>query len=257
MNLNEIADELYQHQKNGEELEKLTERYTGLTPENSYEIQKINIQKDLLAGDHLTAWKMGLTSLAKQQSVGISEPIYGRLLKSMEINSPLLNLKGLIHPRVEPEFAFFINQHLEGADITEEKVWKATIGIAPALEVIDSRYRDFSFNLVDVVADNASSSRFILSKNIYSPTEFQLDQLEVSMELNGKTVQIGRGSAVLGNPVRSVVKLVQMLHSVGESVEPGMIVLTGGITEAVPVSIGDNLIANFEKLGRMKLSVKS
>ncbi|MBP0727217.1 fumarylacetoacetate hydrolase family protein [Bacillus sp. RG28] len=255
MILQKIADELSWHQKNVLELEKITQRYKGLSLEDAYEIQRLNIEKDCQIGDRLIGWKMGLTSIAKQESVGVDQPIYGRLLESMVIEEPILHVEKLIHPRVEPEIAFLFNKRLEGKDITEQDVWEATEFIMPALEVIDSRYKDFSFNLIDVVADNASSAKIFVSKKNYPPNQYNLDQIEVVMKLNGQIVQKGNGSAVMGNPVRSVMKLVQMLHNTGHCIEPGMVVLTGGITEAIHVQIGDVITVEYDKLGTLNMTV--
>jgi len=257
MNLNVIANEIRRHQKSAVEMDKITTRYPSITIEDAYKIQEMNTEKELDDGDQFVGWKMGLTSLAKQQSVGVNQPIYGRLLKSMEMSNEELYLQGLIHPRVEPEFAFLMNKKLAGNHVTEQDVWEATEGIMPAIEVIDSRYKDFSFNLVDVVADNASSAQFFLLKQIYAPNKFQWEKAMVRMKLNGRVVQEGKGSAVLGNPVRSVVELVKMLHSSGLSIEPGMIVLTGGITEAIHVSSRDSIEVEFDQLGQIHLTVQS
>jgi 2-oxo-3-hexenedioate decarboxylase len=251
--LQEIADDIYHHQKKALELDRITSRYEGLTIEDAYEIQKINSEKDIQTGDHFVGWKMGLTSQAKQKSVGVDQPIYGRLLDSMKMNDSNLQLKGLIHPRVEPELAFLFNKKLEGANITEREVWQAIESITPALEIIDSRYKDFSFSLIDVVADNASSAKFLLSDQTYSQNQFEWDQIPVMMKLNDKTVQKGISSAVMGHPIQSVIELVQMLSRTGYSIEPGMVVLTGGITEAIHISSGDLLKVDFGVLGTMSL----
>ncbi|KKK39093.1 4-oxalocrotonate decarboxylase [Mesobacillus campisalis] len=255
MDLNVIANEIYRHQKSAKEMDKISIRYPSITIEDAYKIQEINMEKELQNSDQFVGWKMGLTSLAKQQSVGVNQPIYGRLLKSMEMSNKKLSMEGLIHPRVEPELAFLMNKRLEGNNITEQEVWEATEGIMPALEIIDSRYKDFSFNLMDVVADNASSARFLISEIMYKPGQLQWEKAKVRMKLNNQVVQEGKGSAVLGNPVRSVVELVKMLHASGLCIEPGMIVLTGAITEAIHVFRGDSIETEFVGLGKMDLTI--
>jgi 2-oxo-3-hexenedioate decarboxylase len=257
MNLNDIANEIYHHQKSAIEMEKISTRYPTITVQDAYKIQEINMEKNLHDGDQFVGWKMGLTSFAKQQSVGVNQPIYGRLLKSMEMPNEELSLAGFIHPRVEPEFAFLINKKLEGNNVTEQDVWQATEAVMLALEVIDSRYKDFSFNLIDVVADNASSAKFFLSEKRFAINEFPWEKANIQMKLNGRIVQEGKGSAVMGNPVRSVVELVKMLHSSGLCIEPGMMVLTGGITEAIHVLSGDSIIVEFDGLGKIDLTVRS
>ncbi|WAH38065.1 2-keto-4-pentenoate hydratase [Alicyclobacillus dauci] len=255
MALQAIADEIYRHQTTAEELEKITLRYDGLTVEDAYAIQQLTIQKYTTAGDKLIGWKMGLTSKAKQQSVGVDEAIYGHLLKSMELRNPEVSLQGLIHPRVEPEIAFVFKHKLEGTDITPRDVWLATECVMPAVEVIDSRYKNFSFTLVDVIADNASSAKFYVADQAFSPYQFQLDQVGVVMKRNGEVSQTGAGAAVLGHPVRSIIEQVHMLSRTGKAIEPGMVVLTGGITEAIYIYDGDRISIEFEGMGEINLSI--
>jgi len=255
--LQDIADELYRHQTSAEELEKITLRHEGLSVDDAYEIQRLAIAKYITGGDRLIGWKMGLTSKAKQQSVGVDEAIYGHLLRSMELTTPELSLSGLIHPRIEPEIAFVFKHRLEGSDITPRDVWLATECVMPAVEFIDSRYKNFSFTLVDVVADNASSAKFYVGDQGFSPYQFQWDQVGVVMKKNGEVMQTGAGAAVLGHPVRSVIEQVHMLSRVGGCIEPGMIVLTGGITEAIYVHENDRISVEFEGLGELNLSIRA
>ena len=257
MGLQEIADEIYQHQSQASELEKITLRYDGLTVDDAYEIQRLTIDNALRQGDGIVGWKMGLTSKAKQVSVGVDEAIYGRLLSSMELDSSELTLEGLIHPRVEPEIAFVFKKRLQGPKITPRDVWLATECVMPALEVIDSRYKNFSFTLIDVVADNASSAKFLVANQAYSPYQFQWDEVGVVMRRNGEVMQTGAGAAVLGHPVRSVVSLVEMLHRTGHAIEPGMVVLTGGIAEAIHIHPGDRIQVEFDQMGEIGLQIRA
>ncbi len=257
MSLIEIANEIYRHQKEAEELEKITLRYDGLSVDDAYEIQRLCVEQALASGDSLVGWKMGLTSKAKQQSVGVDEAIYGRLLASMEMANPELSLEKLIHPRIEPEIAFVFKRKLEGPRVTPRDVWLATECIMPAVEVIDSRYKNFSFTLVDVVADNASGAKFFVADQAFSPYQFAWDEVGVVMKKNGEVMQTGAGAAVLGHPVRSIVELFQMLNRTGGSIEPGMVVLTGGITEAIHVYEGDRVSVEFDQLGEINITVRA
>ncbi|WP_062305630.1 2-keto-4-pentenoate hydratase [Alicyclobacillus sendaiensis] len=255
LSLSSIADELYRHQTAATELKKLTLRYEGLTVDDAYEIQRLTMQKYMAEGARLVGWKMGLTSKAKQRSVGVDEPIFGHLLSTMELTRPTLSMKGLIHPRVEPEIAFVFRSRLEGPNVTARDVWFATECVVPAVEIIDSRYENFSFTLVDVIADNASSARFYLADQAFSPYAFRLDEVGVVMRQNGEVVQTGAGAAVLGHPVRSVVEQVRMLTRFGAAIEPGMVVLTGGITEAIYVHPGDRVEIAFAGMGAIELEI--
>ncbi|ATY85436.1 4-oxalocrotonate decarboxylase [Kyrpidia spormannii] len=256
VDLDALAQRVNEHQRKGLAMRKLTLEYPELTVEQAYRIQALAVERELAAGDRLIGWKMGLTSRAKQVSVGVDEPIYGRLLGAMELKTPILSVTGLVHPRVEPELALVLKGRLEGDSITPRDVWRATECVVPALEVIDSRYENFSFTLVDVVADNASSSRFYLGEQGFSPYHTQWDEVGVVVRKNGTVVQTGAGAAVLGHPVRSVVMLAQMLAREGLALEPGMVILTGGITEAVSVAPGDRLQVAFDGLATLELRVE-
>ena len=255
--LKQIAENIDFHQTKGIEMDKLTIAYPNLSVRDAYEIQKLWEQCAKKREDHKIGWKMGLTSIAKQKSVGVNEPIYGRLTNSMEVKGNTLSLKGLIHPRVEPEVAFVMKRDLKGKNLTPRDVWSATDFIMPAVEVIDSRYKNFSFTLVDVVADNASSSRFILSNQAFSPFHSPMDSLEVSMYRNGEKVQSGLGSAVLGHPVKSIIKLAEMLDRDGLGIEAGMVVLTGGMTEAINIYDGDTVKVEFGPLGSINFNASN
>ncbi|WP_270179970.1 2-keto-4-pentenoate hydratase [Alkalihalobacillus sp. CinArs1] len=256
LTLNQIAEHIDTHQVKGTEMDKITIDHPSLTVEDAYEIQKLCIDQAELRGETMVGWKMGLTSKAKQESVGVKEPIYGRLTKKMEVTESVLKLNGLIHPRVEPEIAFVMKKELKGDHLTPKDIWSATEFILPAVEIIDSRYRNFSFTLVDVVADNASSSKFILGNQAYSPFHTSLSDVNVTMKQNGEEVQKGSGAAVLGHPIKSIVELTRMINKEGLSIKPGMVILTGGITEAVKVFDGDDITVDFGPLGKLSFEVK-
>ncbi|GAK05709.1 4-oxalocrotonate decarboxylase [Geomicrobium sp. JCM 19037] len=255
MNLTQLAQTVEYHQRHGKEMQKLTLTYPNLTVEDAYHIQKKTIQRYEDQGDKMVGWKMGLTSVAKQKSVNVEEPIYGRLTDGMTLSNASLVTKGLIHPKVEPEFAFHINKELKGSNITAADVWDATAEISLALEVIDSRYKNFSFTLTDVIADNASSTKYMLGSKRFKATDTDWSAVQVSVSLNGTEVQTGFGEAVLGNPVNAIIELTRMLNQVDLSIQPGMIVLSGAITEAVNVQAGDCLTASFSNLDTLSLHV--
>jgi 2-oxo-3-hexenedioate decarboxylase len=255
MELSSIAKYIAFHQKSGKEMEKITLKYSNLSVSDAYDIQQMCIEKYYGDNDPIIGWKMGLTSEAKQKSVGVDKAIYGRLTKSMELHEPILCMENLIHPRIEPEFAFVINKEIKGENVTSRDIWMATECIFPALEVIDSRYKNFSFTLVDVIADNASSAKFLLGNQAFHPYLVSWDKVEVNMYRNSERVQQGVGAAVLDHPVRSIVELVKMISKKSLSIKPGMIILTGGITEAVEVYEGDTIEADFGQLGKIKIEV--
>jgi 2-oxo-3-hexenedioate decarboxylase len=173
----------------------------------------------------------------------------------MELTKPVLKVGEFIHPRVEPEFAFLFKEELKGANITAKDVWPAVECVFLALEVIDSRYKNFSFTLTDVVADNASSAKILLSNQAFSPYHTDWAQAEVMLYQNGEIQKKGLGEAVLDHPIHSIVELVKMISREGLSIQAGMIVLVGGITDAIPIQANDEVIADYGELGKLTLHV--
>ncbi|WP_026690942.1 2-keto-4-pentenoate hydratase [Alteribacter aurantiacus] len=255
MDLREIARHIDEHQQQGKEMDKVTLSNPSLNVEDAYQIQRMCIEEAENRGNKVIGWKMGLTSVAKQKMVGVDEPIYGRLTSEMEMDTSSLSMEGLIHPKVEPELAFILKKDLKGDHIKPRDVWMATECVLPAIEVIDSRYRNFSFTLEDVVADNASSTKFLLGDQAYSPYEKSWDQMGVTIIKNGEVQHEGVGSDVLGHPVRSVAELVNMLHKEDIGLKAGMVVLAGGFTEAVNVEEGDEVVVHYEGLCNLSMSI--
>jgi 2-oxo-3-hexenedioate decarboxylase len=224
----------------------LTSAAPELTLEDGYAIQKIGLEMALAEGRALCGYKMGLTSKAKQRDVNVFDPIHGYLLRDMEVeNGGKCDLTGRIHPRAEPEVAVILHTAIEGPSTTLREVQCALGSVFPAIEILDSRFEAFSFKLPDVVADNTSAAGFLLgSRDLISelPT---LPLLGVSIKKNGIVVETGAPAAVLGDPLRSVVALAKLLSREGKRIEPGMVILTGGITASVPFVSGDLVEAVF------------
>jgi 2-oxo-3-hexenedioate decarboxylase len=223
--------------------------------EDAYRIQRASIARRLGRAERLVGMKMGLTSLAKMEQVGVHEPIYGHLTSSMlKADAEVISHKKFCHPRVEPEICFVLGQDLEGP-VTPAQAMLAVKGVCAALEVIDSRYKDFKFTLTDVVADNASSTRVVLGSDILSPLEVSLGNLGMVLEVNGEVTHVGSSAAIFEHPARSLAALANMLAEVGEKLHAGQIVMSGGATAAVPVKPGDHVRVRVEQLGSASLFV--
>lgn len=221
--------------------EMLTTSFGAFELDQAYDIQRHLIQLRVDEGERLIGMKMGLTAKAKMEQVGVHEPIYGHLTNAMElVSGRSLSHSAHCHPRVEPEIAFRLKGDLSGA-VTRADASAAIESVGAALEVIDSRYKNFKFTLTDVVADNASSSRFVLPP-VWNPWRDQ-DISNISMELirNGTTEQSGSSFAILEDPVLSLVSLVKMLDAKGERLHQGMIVFAGAATAAIAVQPGDRI----------------
>lgn len=222
---------------------------------DAYRIQRAGIALRQTRGDGVIGLKMGLTSRAKMEQMGVHEPIYGHLTREMRLEeSGVLNLQAHCHPRVEPEVAFLLRRPLAGP-VTPAEALLAVEGVCAALEIIDSRYENFQFTLADVVADNASSSRFVLGTTLRRPEELDVGNLGMVMELNGEVVQMGSSAAIYEHPVRSLAALANLLAAEGETIPAGSIVLAGGATAAVALSAGDRVCLRVDGLGTTRFSV--
>jgi 2-oxo-3-hexenedioate decarboxylase len=164
-----------------------------------------------------------------------------------------ISLQGRIHPRIEPEIAFILGKDLEGP-ISAAQALLACSGVCAALEIIDSRYKNFEFQLPDVVADNCSASGFILGPVVRRP-DFDLGNLGMVLEVNGSPVHFASSAAILGHPVHSLVELVRMLSEREQGLRAGSIVLAGGATAAVPLKAGDQLRVQVQGLGAATVKV--
>jgi 2-oxo-3-hexenedioate decarboxylase len=226
-----------------------------LTVEDAYAIQERSIERRLGRGEQLVGVKMGLTSKAKMIQVGVDEVIWGRLTDGMRlVDGQSVSLDDYVHPRLEPEVAFLIGAPLSGS-VSAAEARQAVAGVAPAAELIDSRYENFEFSLADVIADNSSSSGFVVGD--WCPPDMAIDNLGIVLERGGRPVEIGSSAAILGDPMRSLVEASRMVADAGLVLEPGWIVLAGGATAATPLQAGDSLRVVVEQLGAVHLSVDS
>lgn len=238
---------------NRTEIDQIAATQPDLTMEVAYHIQAASVKRRLERGERLIGMKMGLTSRAKMEQMGVHEPIFGRLTSTMLLsNGAAVEHSTLIHPRIEPEVAFLLERDLTGP-VTPAEALQAVGGVCAALEVIDSRYRDFKFTLPDVVADNTSAVLFVLGDVVKPPHAVNLGNLGIVMEINGTPVEIGSSAAILDHPARSLAALATMMARRGESLKAGQIVLAGGATAAVAIKPGDHIRALVDELGVAEL----
>lgn len=197
----EIVNYLYSAEKEQREIVKITDQIPDLSFEDAYFIQEKLIELREKDGARRVGIKLGLTSKAKQQMMGVHEAVYGYLTDDMlALEWEPINFNQFIHPKAEPEIAFMIGEDLQGTNVTAENVLNVTKYVAPAIEIIDSRYLNFKFTLADVIADNCSSSRFVLGSKWMKPETVDLAQLGMVMSKNGLVAQTGTSAAVLGHP---------------------------------------------------------
>ena len=224
-----------------------------LSVEDAYAVQALSMQRRYARGEKRIGIKMGLTSRAKMIQVGVSDVTWGRLTDAMrEEEGGVVSMANYVHPRVEPEIAFLIKTPLSGK-VSALEAMSAVEAVAPALEIIDSRYKAFKFDVGDVIADNSSSSGFVVG-TWHSP-ETDISNLGMVLSINGRPQEIGSSAAILGHPVRSLVSAARMVASAGEVLNPGDIVLAGGATAAIPMAVGQSVLLEVENLGQIGFNI--
>lgn len=226
----------------------------ALSVGDAYAIQAASVARREARGERRVGMKMGLTSRAKMAQVGVSEVIWGRLTDAMRAEEGgSISLHRYVHPRVEPELAFLMKAPLAG-EVTPAEALSAVEAVAPAMEIIDSRYKDFKFALADVIADNSSSSSFVLGG--WRAPDVDFGNLGLVMAIDGRPVQVGSTAAILGHPIRALVAAARLVARAGERLEPGYIVLAGGATAAVPLTAGAYVKTDMNTLGSVSFHVK-
>lgn len=232
----------------------ITDAEPSLGLDDAYAIQDELLSRRLARGERLVGAKVGLTSRAKQEAMGVDEPVYGWLTDAMALPAEApLRLGELIHPRVEPEIVFVLGDDLAGPGVTGQDVLAATAAVCCGLEVIDSRFEAFRFTLPDVVADNTSAARYVLGLRRLPAHSLDLSLVGCLLEDGADLVATAAGAAVVGHPAESVALLANHLGRRGRRLEAGWVVLSGGLTDAVRLRPGSHVTATFAHLGRVGL----
>ena len=233
----------------------ITDEWPDLDVSTAYAIQNETLRRREARGEKLIGVKLGLTSRAKQRRMNVDSPLVAWLTDAMILpaGEPVPQ-DLLIHPRVEPEIVFVMKNRLAGPGVTAAQALTAVEAVYAGAEVIDSRYRDFRFTLTDVIADNASSGAFILGPVARDPYDIDLTLEAVLVEVDGKVVDSATGAAVQNHPAEALALAANDLGRRGKSIEPGQIVLTGGMTDALPAGPGSRTAFHFTTLGSIFIS---
>ncbi len=232
----------------------LVQSYPGTDVVDAYEIQLVNIRARVAAGADIVGHKVGLSSAAMQQMMGVDEPDYGHLLADMQrFEGAVSDAQQYCAPRFEPEVGFILGADLPGEGCTEEDVLAATEAVTPALELIDSRIANWQIGLVDTIADNASSAGFVLGAARVKPADIDLRNIPVTLWRNGENMAEGNSAAVLGNPVTAVAWLARKVAGFGVRLRAGHVILPGSCTRAIDIRPGDEFVAAFGGLGSVTM----
>lgn len=250
-----VAAELLRCEDERIERPPFTDEWPELDLDTGYEIQDLNLRKRLERGERLVGVKLGLTSRAKQVRMGVDFPFVAWLTDAMilPVGDPVPQAK-FIHPRAEPEIVFVMGKKLEGPGVSCATAMSAVESVWGGAEIIDSRYQDFRFTAGDVAADNASSGAFVTGPIGVPPTHLDLSLEAALVEVNGVVVDSATGAAVQGHPGEALALAANDLARRGHAIEPGWIVLTGGMTDAVFAPPGASIAMHFTHLGSVFLN---
>ena len=252
--IGQLAELLENAELQAHDVVKITDAHPEMDWDDAYAIQNEILRRKLARGNRVVGLKCGLTSHAKMKQMGVDTPCFGFLVDYFTVpDGGEVKIKELIHPKVEPEIVFVLKKALKGPGCHVGAVLAATDFVMAGIEVIDSRYRDFKFDLKSVIADNCSSSRYVLGGMALPIADLDLRTLGVVMEKNGQVVSIGAGAAVLGHPAAAVAMLANHLGARGEEIPAGTMILSGGVTEAVSVAAGDHVNLRIQSLGNVSV----
>ncbi|MGF7120221.1 2-keto-4-pentenoate hydratase [Rhodococcus sp. BE178] len=234
-----------------------------LTLDDAYLVQGLVANLRIARGDFVTGAKLGFTSKAKALQMGVSDVIFGRLHASQAYeDGATVELDGFIHPRIEPELAFRLGRAFDaaGTEHPATDMVDAIDAVAPALEIIDSRYLDFRFSLSDVVADNTSAAGFVVGR--WQPVDLvasppALNGQPVTLDVDDETAAAGSTSDILGDPYLAIPNLARIAAEQGVALPAGSVLLAGAATAAVPLTPGTTVMATVASLGTVSITTSN
>ncbi len=251
-----LADAIYSARRTGVSIAPLTEARPDLSVAEAYLVQQGVVRRYLEDGDRIVGYKLGLTSAPMQQLFGVESPDFAPVMAShVHADAAAVPAESFIAPRVEAEIALVLGADLAGPDCTAVDVLRATEGAVAALELVDSRIRDWTITLADTVADMASSGAIVLGGRAVPLADIDLRLIGMVFSRNGEVMASGAGAAALGNPAAAVAWLVRTLHELGTSLSAGDVVMTGALHAALPVAPGEVYRADFDRLGPVSLRI--
>jgi 2-oxopent-4-enoate/cis-2-oxohex-4-enoate hydratase len=248
--IEQLGTELYQALTDVKTVRPLTERHPDISIEEAYQIQQQLMKLRLAAGERVIGKKIGVTSKAVMNMLGVYQPDFGYLTDGMVYNEgQAIPMSRLIQPKAEGEIAFVLKKTLKGPGISSADVLAATEGVMACFEIVDSRIHDWKIKIQDTVADNASCGVFVLGDRLVDPRDVDLNTCGMVLEKNGDIVATGAGAAALGAPANAVAWLANTLGRLGIALEAGEVVMSGSLAIMVPVAAGDNLRVTIGGIG--------
>ena len=246
----QLGDELFDALQARRTVPPLTSRHPEITIDDAYAIQQRMLARRLAAGERVVGKKIGVTSAAVMNMLGVFQPDFGWLTDGMVYNEgEAIPASTLIQPKAEGEIAFLLNKDLMGPGLTAADVLAATEGVMACFEIVDSRIQDWKIKIQDTVADNASCGVFVLGDKLVDPKSVDLSLCGMVLEKNGEIVVTGAGAATMASPVNAMVWLANTLGRLGIPLNAGDVVLSGALGAMVPVKAGDSLRVTIGGIG--------
>jgi 2-oxopent-4-enoate/cis-2-oxohex-4-enoate hydratase len=231
---------LYDALRGRKTIAPLIEQDAALTVDDAYAISLDFLSRRLKDGEKVVGKKIGVTSKAVQDMLGVHQPDFGFLTDWMHVEGDIdVDAKALIAPRAEAEIAFILKSSLNGPGVTASDVLAATESIAPCFEIVDSRIDDWKIAIVDTVSDNASCGVYVIGKERLNPANIDLPNLHVAVTKNGQPLSEGYGHAVQGDPAQAVAWLANTLGAYGVTLDAGDVILSGSLVPLAPAAKGD------------------
>ena len=246
----QLAQRLYETYEQGEPITPLSNDYPRMITADSYAIQARLVARH---GDAPVGYKLGFTSAAMREQMGVDEPNYGVLLGGFKVGDEVA-CQRFIHPLIEPEIALITGRELAGADVTLTAVRAAVETFHPALEIVDSRFQKYQFQAVDNIADNSSAAGYCLGTGVDAQSLIAPEEVICRLYKNDQEIAVGCGEDAMGGPCHALHWLVHKLSEFGISLPAGSLILTGGLSRAQPAASGDEFSAEFSNsLGAVAL----
>ena len=231
---------LYESLRARHSIRPLIEQDPELSIDDAYAISLDFLARRLKDGEMVVGKKIGVTSKAVQDMLGVHQPDFGFLTDWMYVDGDIdIDGKCLIAPRAEAEIAFILKGSLAGPGVTPADVLAATESIAPCFEIVDSRIDDWKISIVDTVSDNASCGVYVIGSERLDPVGLDLPNLHVAVTKNGVPLSEGYGHAVQGDPAQAVAWLANTLGAYGVTLDAGDVILSGSLVPLAPAAKGD------------------
>ena len=261
LDIEQAAADLFEAERDGEQIGLLSKRFPGLDMDDAYAIQAALVAHKVAAGRKIIGWKIGLTSKAMQYALGIDIPDSGVLFDDMHFDSGSTVPAGrFIQPRIEAEIAFVMKENVAGTDVTAQNIIDATDYVAPAIEILDTRIlradpeTGVARKVFDTIADNAANAGIVLGREKHALNAQDLRWVGAIVSRNGEVEETGLGAGVLNDPVTSMVWLAQRLSQYGQAIEAGQVVLSGSFIRPVECPTGTQIHADYGSFGTVEIA---